>query len=291
MYIQLLEYGIHFSAKNWYNRAGRMSCVKVTVSRRQQERADERARLDAVWYVDADASYSVDRRSMDVAGYALVRTLTGLGRLRLRSGADYELRPNSIAVYRIPDIAHYEAGEAGWQFYWFEYESARAPDMLMQVCELRLSAQERIELERCMTSLAGASARESELADALFEYLLADWRLRFEGVKRGGTPARELAALLEKGRRERLTIAQLARSAGMCERSFRDAVRASTGMSPKAYMLRGEMTAAMELMRTSGMTISEIAACFNYSNQFYFSRVFKKYYGVPPQRVRDSLEL
>ena len=102
---------------------------------------------------------------------------------------------------------------------------------------------------------------------------------------------RELTALLEKGRRERLPIAELAREAGMCERSFRDAVHAATGMSPKSYMLRGEMTAAMELLRTSGMSISEIASCFYYSSQFYFSRVFKKYYGVSPQRVRDTLEL
>ena len=135
-----------------------------------------------------------------------------------------------------------------------------------EVCELRLSTQERIELERCLASLDSASAREGVLANALFEYLLADWLLRAEGARQGGMSPRELTALLEKGRRERLPIAELAREAGMCERSFRDAVHAATGMSPKSYMLRGEMTAAMELLRTSGMSISEIASCFNYLN-------------------------
>ena len=53
-------------------------------------------------------------------------------------------------------------------------------------------------------------------------------------------------------------------------------------------MLKGEMNAAMELLLTSSMSISEISACFNYSSQFYFSRVFKKYYGVSPQQARSG---
>lgn len=48
------------------------------------------------------------------------------------------------------------------------------------------------------------------------------------------------------------------------------------------------MNAAMELLLTSSMSISEISACFNYSSQFYFSRVFKKYYGVSPQQARSG---
>ena len=97
--------------------------------------------------------------------------------------------------------------------------------------------------------------------------------------------------LLEKGRRERLSVAELAREAGMCERSFRGAVRAVTGLSPKGYMLKGEMTAAMELLRTTDMSVSEIAASLNYVNPFYFSRVFKKYYGVSPQQAKRNISL
>ncbi len=265
--------------------------MRYLVSRRQGEYSMQRARLDAIWYVDADKSYIVNRRHAEEAGYTLVRTLTGMGALELFDGTQFTLRPNSLAIYRTADISHYEASADGWQFYWFEYDAEQAPEILGEVCELRLSTQERIELERCLASLDSASAREGVLANALFEYLLADWLLRAEGARQGGMSPRELTALLEKGRRERLPIAELAREAGMCERSFRDAVHAATGMSPKSYMLRGEMTAAMELLRTSGMSISEIASCFNYSSQFYFSRVFKKYYGVSPQRVRDTLEL
>jgi len=68
----------------------------------------------------------------------------------------------------------------------------------------------------------------------------------------------------------------------MCERSLRDAVKKATGLSPKAYMLKGEMAAAMELLRTTSMSVSEIAACLDYASPAYFSRMFKKRYNMSP---------
>ena len=97
--------------------------------------------------------------------------------------------------------------------------------------------------------------------------------------------------LLERGRRERLSIPELFRMAGMCERSFRSAVLAATGLSPKAYMIQGEMEAAMELLRTTRMSISDVAASLDYTTPFYFSRVFKKFYGLSPQQVRQGIQL
>ena len=118
--------------------------------------------------------------------------------------------------------------------------------------------------------------------------MLADWMLRAESEDAGGLLQQQIISLLERGRREKLSVAEMAREAGMCERSFRDAAHAATGLAPKAFMLKGEMNAAMELLLTSSMSISEISACFNYSSQFYFSRVFKKYYGVSPQQARSG---
>ena len=140
-------------------------------------------------------------------------------------------------------------------------------------------------------SLNRDAVYECMVAEALFGYLLADWQTRLEEGKGRDGVRQAVLSLLEQGRRERMSIAEMARAAGMCERSFRDAVHEATGLSPKAYMLKGEMAAAMELLRTTDMTVSEIAACFNYTSPFYFSRVFKKHYGISPQHVREGIEL
>lgn len=267
--------------------------MRNLLSRREVSAQSPHAYLKNVWYVDADFTYSVDRRQ-DVGedSFIAVRTLTGEGTMSLMDGSARELRSNSLIIVRCMDIAGYAASKSGWQFYWFEFDMlGGAPERLGVTLEIHMSAQERIELERCFVSLGSGDARECAVADALISYLLADWQLRAIGVGAGGMSPQEIVTLLEKGRREKLSIGELAREAGMCERSFRDAAREATGLAPKAYMLKGEMIAAMELLRTSSMSISEISACFNYSSPFYFSRVFKKYYGVSPQHVRDGMEL
>ena len=150
-----------------------------------------------------------------------------------------------------------------------------------------MSAQERIELERCFISLGSGNAQECALADMLFGYLLADWQLRATEVGAEGMSPQDIVALLEKGRRERITIAELAREAGMCERSFRDAARMATGLAPKAYMLKGEMTAAMELLRTTALPVQEVCAQVGYTNWSTFLRAFRKRAGTTPLQYRN----
>lgn len=247
-------------------------------------------RLEAVWYVEADDSYEINRRNHTLSGYVAVRTLSGRGLMTLYDGRTLHLEGNSIGVFEGPQIARYATDGQSWQFYWFEFESEGWTSPLMnQTASVSSSAQERAELERCFTSLNRASVDSCSVAESLFAYLLADWQLRAKGGARESAEAQDILALLEKGRRERTTIPELAKEAGMCERSFRSAVQAATGLSPKMYMIRGEMSAAMELLRTTNMTIAEIAQCLDYTRPAYFSRAFKKYYGVSPQLVRDEM--
>ena len=51
-------------------------------------------------------------------------------------------------------------------------------------------------------------------------------------------------------------------------------------------MIRVRLAKAAELMCSSNAAISEIAVRCGYSNQFHFSRAFKKHYGIPPQKWR-----
>jgi len=258
------------------------------LSKRAYEPSLPALRLEALWYVEADESYAVSKRSLSSQSYVAVRTLTGKGAMRLSGGRTLSLLPNTIAVIEEAKIRHYATDGAHWQFYWFEFGAEGwSPGPLSRTVQLPLSAKERAELERCFISLNSADAASCSLAENLFSYLLADWRLRAKN-----DPDRpDILSLLEKGRRERMTIGQIAKSAGMCERSFRDAVLGATGLSPKSYMIQGEMNAAMELLRTTGMTVAEIASCLDYASPAYFSRAFKRHFGVSPQQMREGISL
>jgi len=251
----------------------------------------ERLFLKALWYVDADQSYDVSRREVLKDAFIAVRTLTGSGRMELRSGKTFTLPANSFALFKDCEILHYAAFPEGWQFYWFIFGFSGKLSDLDRIFMISASAQERAQLQRLFASLDSSRPTEKQMAQALFSYLLCDWRLRAENSAYDDSSLQRVLSLLESGRREHIGLPELAKRACMCERSLRDAVKKATGLSPKAYMLKGEMAAAMELLRTTSMSVSEIAACLDYASPAYFSRMFKKYYGIAPAHVRGNIRL
>ena len=250
------------------------------------------AYLDNAWSVEADRSYSVTRKREESEKlYVALRTLKGEGQLTLFSGELFDIKPESLLLLHLGDIKSYCAVQDGWQFYWYEFQmnNFELPH-LNELFSINSTEQEHVDLERCFLNLGSACMDECILANALFNLRLADWMVRTSIVDRNRMEQKNIVTLLENGRVEKLTVSEMARRAGMSERSFRDAAYSTTGLSPKAFMLKTEMNAAMELLKTSTMSISEIATGLNYSSQFYFSRVFKKHFGIPPQQVRNDLK-
>lgn len=61
-----------------------------------------------------------------------------------------------------------------------------------------------------------------------------------------------------------------------------------TKMTPKEYIVSVRMSHAQTLLEQTLYTISEIASIVGYENPLYFSRVFKKQFGLPPNRYRSE---
>ena len=57
-------------------------------------------------------------------------------------------------------------------------------------------------------------------------------------------------------------------------------------ISPQDYLLDVRMRHAADYLRNSGVSIADAAAMCGFSDSGYFSRVFKKHYGVLPSRYR-----
>jgi len=242
--------------------------------------------LDAVWHVEADQTYHAQRKPENfTCTYIAIRTLGGQGSILLSSGDTFHAGPNTIGIFRSSHLQRTDTTDNYWHFYWFEFD---VPGFALtdHMTEHPLTTSEITDLERCFLTIGSRNPWECALGNGIFQHLLADWLLRSGNTLRN----EDIFTLLDKGRREGVRMEVLAAQAGMSERSFRDAVHRITGMAPKSCMLRSEMTAALDLLRTTNMQISEISAFLHYSSPFYFSRVFKKYYGVSPRQLREELQ-
>lgn len=99
----------------------------------------------------------------------------------------------------------------------------------------------------------------------------------------GKNPARisEAIGRMHRHFREKISIPLLARQVGMSESSFSRHFKTATGETPVEYLLKLRLQDAADKI-CNGMSVSEAAYCSGFSDGNYFSRIFKKKYGISP---------
>ncbi|MHC4251809.1 MAG: helix-turn-helix domain-containing protein [Planctomycetota bacterium] len=85
---------------------------------------------------------------------------------------------------------------------------------------------------------------------------------------------------------ERLSVAELAREAGLSKEYFIRSFKAEVGLPPVAYQRRVRIRAAMRLLATAGLSCGEIADLVGFGDVYQFSRAFSGVAGVPPTEYR-----
>ncbi len=88
-----------------------------------------------------------------------------------------------------------------------------------------------------------------------------------------------------------LTVAVLARRAGLGPAQFRKLFRRSTGSSPKAYLQEIRLRKARALFQTNpALTVKEVAERTGFCDPHYLHAVFKKRFGITPAAGRGIFE-
>ena len=100
---------------------------------------------------------------------------------------------------------------------------------------------------------------------------------------------RRAVRYIEDHYRESIDVAGLAKSCALCQAAFRSKFHSITGMSPIAYKNSLAMEKAAELLKTGLYTISEVSLAVGVEDVCYFSRLFKRTFGMPPGKYRDAL--
>lgn len=65
--------------------------------------------------------------------------------------------------------------------------------------------------------------------------------------------------------------------------------KSQTRITPIQYVDELRMKKAIELLNHHSLTIDQIAENIGYKNQFYFTKRFKRYYGVPPTKYKQKI--
>lgn len=100
--------------------------------------------------------------------------------------------------------------------------------------------------------------------------------------------AAKVAKYIKDNHAHRLTVTQLAGVANMSASNLHAIFKQSMGTSPMAYLMQFRLSLAAEMLCGTHLTVAEIAESVGMYDQFYFSKCFKKSYGVSPLQYRKE---
>jgi AraC-like DNA-binding protein len=152
----------------------------------------------------------------------------------------------------------------------------------------------RRHAERMEAELKARRPGHRPLLRALLQELLVLLARAAENPDPVANPPREellrlgqAMAHLERRFREPLRLPDLARRAGMSVNGFLRAFRQVRGVSPIAHRLALQLDAAAALLdETPAWPVAEVAARSGFADSNYFSRQFRRRFGVAPREFR-----
>jgi AraC-like DNA-binding protein len=125
---------------------------------------------------------------------------------------------------------------------------------------------------------AGGAAASALLAAILHEFTAPRDEL--------GALARRVRDHVRERLSERLTLGDLARSAGLSRAYFSRSFRAATGTPPMRWLRDLRLETARHLLATTELTVAAVARQVGFHDRFQFSRMMRRRSGRPPSGWR-----
>jgi len=87
---------------------------------------------------------------------------------------------------------------------------------------------------------------------------------------------------------ENITIEKISSKVFMNPSYFSEYFKRKTGETVLDFVTRKRMEKAISLLQTTNIKIYEVSTLTGYTDTKYFSKLFKKYYGVLPSQIRHQ---
>jgi len=86
--------------------------------------------------------------------------------------------------------------------------------------------------------------------------------------------------------RDKISIENLAKVAGLSSRQFGRCFAEAYGISPQTFLIKMRVQAACELLRNSNDELADIAMSLGFYDQSSFTLQFRQHMGQTPRRYR-----
>lgn len=225
----------------------------------------------------------------------LVIPLKGRANFSL-NGVQYEMNKETILHAGSQMEIKVEAFQKGWEYMVIHYQVIYSPEEFKQfqnqhfllTVEKGLSITESLQYLRQNQSNPDYMSKiqvQNDFMNLLERILLSARNGQIESKKDAILNALEYIQI-HYG--EEMQVGELAEKYGLERRKFSYLFEQLTGLTPIQYITQYRMEKAKELLQNSDLPITKIAEFVGYLDNFYFSRVFKKYTNTSPTLYRKQ---
>jgi AraC-like DNA-binding protein len=245
--------------------------------------------LMKLYEVKADGSYDIHSIWPQESPFIAIRTLAGRGIIDLATAGSFQLEPDTLMVTPSSQIKRYRCSGRSWHFWWLEFQPmAGLPLPVGTMLPIGVSRHELSCLKACFADLRSNGSRFQGRASSRLVFLMHDWAAEWSEAPtpqtRNQAAIQRVVQLMHSHLHVRLDLPEMARTAGLSERRFRQVFNQLTGKSPKRFHEELRLRKAADYLRFHAMNVSEIADEFGYSSPFHFSKAFRSLFGISPLR-------
>jgi AraC-like DNA-binding protein len=233
-------------------------------------------------------------------GHELILCLAGYGWVQVE-GKKHEVGPDELVWVNCHHPHAYGASASRpWELYWIRVEG-RPLDRVSGLLEVHSQPVIRnfntraamMEYERIFHHMVGSRPSQAALVNAAVTAIIA---LAFESRLADADEIRpELPPAVQKALEKMrlyfhmpVRVAELAELSGMSESHFSRLFKSCIGTSPIDWLRRERINQAKHRLIESDDPVKEVARQVGYSDQFFFSKDFKKMVRLTPTQFRQQ---
>ena len=146
-----------------------------------------------------------------------------------------------------------------------------------------------------LTLLAGAteiktlSEEQKHIATDILSQLVIEQKINSTVIAKCSDPiVDDICNSLRTNISAKVNFDSMARQYGMTQVQFIRRFSRAMGTTPGKYLTEQRLELGYRLLSGGAVTVSEAAELCGYESQFYFSRCFKKRYGITPSESKRS---
>ena len=198
--------------------------------------------------------------------------------------------PNKRYLYSHTDKAPIE--------YVFVHFTGSKAEEILHECDIKIHPEVNYveggeSIPAKFQSMHDAFAKQDKLRDrelaAIFERILISFsrKLKTKNDKRHKTLHKSIAKILTSYN-DSIKIPELAALENLSVSRYNALFREQMDCSPVEFILNTRMSAACELLSSTDMTIKEIGLMCGYTDPHFFSKSFRRRFGISPSEFREG---